>query len=54
MYYFFANSYFQLYHALDLGFDNEQKVTIITSNIAIEKFSRHINNKVIWNNQSPK
>jgi len=54
MHYFFVNSYFQLYHALDLGFNNEQKVTIITRNIAIEKFCRHINNKVIWYNQSPK
>ena len=54
MYYFFANSYFQLYHALDLGFNNERKVTIITRNIAIEKFCRHINNKVICYNQPSK
>jgi len=54
MYYFFANSYFQLYHALDRGFDNEQKVTIITSNIAIEKFCRHVSKKVICYNLTPK
>ena len=54
MYYFFANSYFQLYHALDLDFNNEQKVTIITRNIAIEKFCRHISKKVICYNRSPK
>ena len=54
MYYFFANSYFQLYHALDLGVNNEQKVTIITRNKAIDKFCRHISNKVIFYNESPK
>ena len=54
MYYFFVNSYFQLYHALDIAFYNEQKVTIITRNIAIKNFCGHINNKVIFYNQSPK
>jgi len=54
MHYFFANSYLQLYHALDFDFNNEQKVTIITSNIAIEKFCRHISKRVICYNQSPK
>ena len=54
MYYFFVNSYFQLYHALDIAFYNEQKVTIITKNIAIEKFCKHISKKVICYNETPK
>ena len=54
MHYFFANSYLQLYHALDFDFNNEQKVTIITSNIAIEKFCRHVSKKVIFYNLTPK
>jgi len=54
MYYFFANSYLQLYHALDFDFNNEQKVTIITRNIAIEKFCRHISQKVICYKQPSK
>ncbi len=54
MYYFFVNSYLKLYHALDLDFNSDQEVTIITRNVAIEKFCSHISKKVIYYNQSPK